>query len=184
MADGGPPAGWLDDPDDPTRERYWDGDAWTDHRRVRPADGDTTVPDEHSPEEPAPKFTPEEVAERQAQGEKIGKGCGYFILTSVLLVAALVAFSSDDDGGGSGGPDDIEAYVMCQQFVEDRLKAPATAGFPLSSEATITGGPSTWTVRSHVDAENSFGAQVRTQFTCRVSYQGNDRWLLDDLTME
>jgi uncharacterized RDD family membrane protein YckC len=26
-------AGWYDDPEDPTQERYWDGSAWTDHRR-------------------------------------------------------------------------------------------------------------------------------------------------------
>jgi len=25
------PAGWLDAPDDPSRLRYWDGTAWTDH---------------------------------------------------------------------------------------------------------------------------------------------------------
>ncbi len=28
-----PPAGWYDDPIDPTMQRWWDGDAWTEHRR-------------------------------------------------------------------------------------------------------------------------------------------------------
>jgi hypothetical protein len=27
---GGPPAGWYQDPADPTAQRYWDGQAWTD----------------------------------------------------------------------------------------------------------------------------------------------------------
>ncbi|MFF0271537.1 RDD family protein [Kribbella sp. NPDC004536] len=35
-------AGWYDDPEDPSQQRYWDGNAWTDHRRpqqgTRPAD--------------------------------------------------------------------------------------------------------------------------------------------------
>ena len=26
-------AGWYDDPEDPTQQRYWDGSAWTEHRR-------------------------------------------------------------------------------------------------------------------------------------------------------
>ena len=31
-----PPAGWLDDPDDPTQLRYWDGSGWTDQRSAKP----------------------------------------------------------------------------------------------------------------------------------------------------
>ena len=30
-----PPPGWHTDPTDPDHERWWDGTAWTDHRRVR-----------------------------------------------------------------------------------------------------------------------------------------------------
>ena len=29
------PAGWYDDPQDPTQQRYWDGEAWTDQRRAQ-----------------------------------------------------------------------------------------------------------------------------------------------------
>src|SRR3954451_4022943 len=29
------PAGWYDDPADPTQQRYWDGNTWTDQRRAR-----------------------------------------------------------------------------------------------------------------------------------------------------
>jgi len=28
------PAGWYDDPQDPTQQRYWDGSTWTDQRRT------------------------------------------------------------------------------------------------------------------------------------------------------
>lgn len=31
----GPGPEWLQDPDDPTKERWWDGEAWTDLRRNR-----------------------------------------------------------------------------------------------------------------------------------------------------
>ncbi|TDW19099.1 putative RDD family membrane protein YckC [Kribbella kalugense] len=29
------PAGWYDDPEDPTQQRYWDGSVWTDQRRAQ-----------------------------------------------------------------------------------------------------------------------------------------------------
>ena len=31
------PAGWYDDPQDPSQQRYWDGGFWTDYRRPREA---------------------------------------------------------------------------------------------------------------------------------------------------
>ena len=33
------PAGWYDDPQDPTQQRYWDGGAWTDQRRAQQGPG-------------------------------------------------------------------------------------------------------------------------------------------------
>jgi uncharacterized RDD family membrane protein YckC len=33
------PHGWYDDPKDLSSQRYWDGAAWTDHRRPRPGPG-------------------------------------------------------------------------------------------------------------------------------------------------
>jgi hypothetical protein len=33
-----PPAGWFPDPDKSSRERFWDGDAWTNRTRVPPGD--------------------------------------------------------------------------------------------------------------------------------------------------
>ncbi len=37
MADGGIPAGWYPDPDQPGQIRYWDGAVWTEHRQARTA---------------------------------------------------------------------------------------------------------------------------------------------------
>jgi hypothetical protein len=32
---GGPPAGWMEDPEDPSHERWWDGDGWGEQRRPK-----------------------------------------------------------------------------------------------------------------------------------------------------
>lgn len=32
-----PQAGWYDDPDNPSAQRWWDGQAWSDQRRETPA---------------------------------------------------------------------------------------------------------------------------------------------------
>jgi hypothetical protein len=34
VTSGGPEAGWMFDPEDTARERYWNGVAWTEHRRA------------------------------------------------------------------------------------------------------------------------------------------------------
>jgi hypothetical protein len=102
---------------------------------------------------------------------------------ALLILAGLLAAACS--GAGDSGPDEISAYVMCQDFVEDRLKAPSTADFPQLSDWTATKtGPDQWRIRSYVDAENSFGAAIRSRFVCEVRYVGNDRWRLIDLQFQ
>lgn len=37
-------AGWFDDPTDPSKLRYWDGQRWTDQRTPRPPAGQASCP--------------------------------------------------------------------------------------------------------------------------------------------
>jgi hypothetical protein len=37
-------------------------------------------------------------------------------------------------------------------------------------------------VGSYVDAENSFGAMIRTHFVCELTYIGDGNYRLEDLT--
>jgi hypothetical protein len=39
-----------------------------------------------------------------------------------------------------------------------------------------------YTVRGYVDAENSFGASIRSQYTCEIHGNGNGNWTLVSLT--
>src|SRR5687768_12966448 len=60
-----------------------------------------------------------------------------------LLVGAVVLAVFLYGGGGSNRrappvPDRVSAWVDCRSFVEQNLKAPASAVFPLSNAAGIT----------------------------------------------
>ncbi len=118
-------------------------------------------------------------------------------LGSAIIVMALIllAFGSSDDGGdgtsstSTKAPDKIDAWVMAQQFVEDRLKSPSTADFGSAfgdyqdPEKVVTDlGGDKFSVRAWVDSQNSFGATIRTHFVCEVEYLGNERWQLNNFS--
>jgi hypothetical protein len=81
-------------------------------------------------------------------------------------------------------PDYIEAWTAAQQFVTDSLKAPSTADFGGLSEYQYPREKVTvredgvYVVRIWVDAENSFGAKVRTHFVVKMRHGGGSRWEL------
>jgi hypothetical protein len=61
------------------------------------------------------------------------------------------------------------APIRCENAVTTTLKAPSTAKFaPYSGAQVMDLGEGKYVVRSYVDAENSFGAHIRTPYTCTV----------------
>jgi hypothetical protein len=72
--------------------------------------------------------------------------------------------------------DKYGAWDVCQQTVSDMLKAPATAGYPMTSEFDITQSGETFKMRAWVDSQNSFGAQIRTFFTCVAKHTTGDNY--------
>ena len=93
-------------------------------------------------------------------------GCGVLVLIPLVFVIIAVASS---DGSSSSNSGQYEAIAQCEARIENLLKAPATADF----ETSATGSGSTWTVSGSVDAENSFGALIRSTFQCTVVLQGD-----------
>jgi hypothetical protein len=72
------------------------------------------------------------------------------------------------------------ACLLCRQFVRERLKAPSTADFQPCYESVVRQGAAAniWTVASWVDAENSFGAKIRTTYVCQLEDTGDGNWRL------
>lgn len=117
----------------------------------------------------------------------------------VILVATLVyQCASQDTGPGFAEklaamtPEQREAEFEavrrseakwdCRAAVEKSLKAPTTATFQhykqFSAAKTEEGN---YTVTGYVDAQNSFGAMVRTTFVCEMVRVG-DQWIAASVT--
>lgn len=77
---------------------------------------------------------------------------------------------------------DYEIVNACEKFIENNLKAPKSAEFPPESKAVIDRiANNLFEVVSYVDAQNSFGAMIRTFYTCEVRHGYGGGWELIDL---
>lgn len=65
---------------------------------------------------------------------------------------------------------EYSAFEACRRAVEVVLKAPASAKWPNHTQASIEATGDDYTVVSHVDAQNGFGALVRSTFRCVVHH--------------
>ncbi|MGB2964886.1 MAG: hypothetical protein WBB69_12960 [Anaerolineales bacterium] len=110
---------------------------------------------------------------------QIGK-IGLALFVFILLIRSC---TGDDDPSKFDG----EPYIISQVFVERELKSPSSARFPLyAAYGTTSLGNGRFNVSSYVDAENSFGAEVRAGYTAVLKFKGgqwNDssNWTLESL---
>lgn len=68
-------------------------------------------------------------------------------------------------------------YVMCKPYVENSLISPSTAEFPEYYKVdigTLRGTSNTYVVNGYVDAQNSFGAKIRTHYSCAIKHKGGE----------
>lgn len=84
---------------------------------------------------------------------------------------------------------DQQAYVISQNFVEQRLKAPSTAKFPLGVYEATKDSEGNFVIKSYVDSQNAFGAMIRTTYLVTIKHKGGDwanpnNWELISILME
>jgi len=66
-------------------------------------------------------------------------------------------------------------YYGVQKEVKNKLKAPSTAEFPIYDESFVEQVDDThYTVNCYVDAENGFGAKLRSNYSCDIEYEYED----------
>ena len=111
------------------------------------------------------------------------KGTGKMLLIGAAAFVALAVVASIFAPDGPPG-DPIGAYVFCENVVEDRLRAPATAQFAGYNEEDVAHiSEGVWRVESYVDAQNGFGAMLRSDWSCEVLSLG-DGWELMSLDFD
>lgn len=75
------------------------------------------------------------------------------------------------------------ACIMAEKLITPQLKSPSSAKYDYAHcKANAMRVGDTWTIRSYVDADNSFGAHIRTGYIAKLTnVPPSDTWRLTDL---
>lgn len=114
------------------------------------------------------------------------------ILIAVLLIGGMVALAVtvifaektfDETEKDDYGNTTADVWSAAKDTVSSKLKAPSTAKFCTRSEATIERSNNRWTVSGWVDAQNSFGATIRNDFTVVIVYSGHGSYTINSCSI-
>ena len=90
----------------------------------------------------------------------------------ILIIWVAVSFFSSSEDSDAPRDNSILAYNLAEECVKQRLKSPSTAEFAglfeMKDHVTKI-GPDKYKIRSYVDAQNSFGAVIRNQWSCTIT---------------
>lgn len=109
----------------------------------------------------------------------------YVIFAIIIITMIGIIANISSDSSQSPSVDKYDAYAMSHVFVKRNLKAPSTAEFPTTTYANISYDGTYWNVSCFVDAQNSFGAMIRSDYEVKMSYNPKSgNWLLIDIKIE
>jgi len=112
-----------------------------------------------------------------------------------LVLVAFVLLSLMLVGCGKNEPEEPTkryAYVHCKHYVKQRLNAPSSADFSSLNDSDVVklkttrrGGKNEikYLVTGYVHAKNNFGAQIRNNYSCKVTGQTGGKWQLENVSM-
>ena len=125
----------------------------------------------------------DETGDTDNQIERWVNRAGLVLLALVLLGGAWLIIRGPDkpktaaEQAAEYQPSAADAERMCREDVLGKLKAPSTATFgDVQSTISDDFDINRWTVTGWVDAENSFGATIRSEWTCSATHRGGGRW--------
>ena len=124
-----------------------------------------------------------------APNQKKPSGCAGI---AVFIALAIVAFGWLGNHSSHAGRtpeekcnDRVAAFVMANQFVEDRLTSPSTAKHPNYTDSGVSirsTGQCSHSVDSYVDSQNVYGAMIRKRYHAELKNKiGTDTWELTSL---
>jgi amino acid transporter len=109
------------------------------------------------------------------------KNIGCWILIVIVVIIFFIILVSNCAGSDNNQmPLEQSSWYTCETFVERVLKSPKTADFEHYNANKVNKiGENIFEVTLYVDAENSFGALIRSTFYCKMNYDGENWTLLD-----
>ena len=103
----------------------------------------------------------------------------------LLLCWVTVSFLASSEDSDAPRDNSILAYNLAEECVKQRLKSPSTAEFAglFEKKDHVTKiGPDKYQIRSYVDAQNSFGAMIRNQWSCTITlYNDGDSYTCENV---
>jgi len=111
-------------------------------------------------------------------------------LVSIALVSITLGCTGEtpEQRAQAACESTTDAYVMSQDFIEQHLRAPASAKFPWMTDADVSVkylGDCTHEVRAYVDAQNGFGALIRSRYYVKLQNQkGTSTWRALDVQIQ
>lgn len=97
------------------------------------------------------------------------KNIGNVILALILISLFVMAIVTSVKDTAANKPAS-NAKICAEKAVKDKLKAPSTAKFCKYTEMVATNiGGNRWRVSGYVDAQNSFGAVIRSNWTVKLT---------------
>ncbi len=119
---------------------------------------------------------------------------GKLFLLLIVGIIVLTIFSEDPDDTKKStsnstsqtvGNDQAGAWASTKFFIKNELKSPKSADFPWYSDQTVQHlGNGLYRVRSYVDAQNSFGALIRTHFEVKIQKHASGKWTVEYLDLQ
>ena len=79
----------------------------------------------------------------------------------------------------------IEVHTLVVGLVKEQLVSPSTAKIKYNPDNIYEVNDTIFLVKGYVDSENSFGAMIRTNFSCQINYfPSTDMYTYENLVFE
>lgn len=129
-------------------------------------------------------------ANGHSAGQVIGAVLGGLIISGIIIfLRVMIGCGSThtrtnspisySPSSASTYNDSSVAYSMSVLYVRSHLKSPSSAKFCGVNSASIEQSGDRATTRGWVDSQNSFGATIRTQWTCELHRTANGDYVVD-----
>lgn len=150
--------------------------------------------------DPSQQYKVEEIEtylERNGYEIKKKKRSNWLVICIIAILAIYILTTISDDSSSkydnfdsytstrtySGNySDKIDAYNYAEDFVKKKLKSPSSAKFPDSQQKvddTTYESGSTYKINSYVESQNSFGAMIKTNFSCTIYFEDGNVFCKD-----